>query len=91
MPETSNQKEILRNSGRNTTQPNTTQIRTQEEKMNEVIIKRIMSEKKTVLSSIWNQDWKTVWAETKKQKAKQKNPNNITKLNYLIYAGAKLV
>ena len=33
---------------------------TQEKKMNIEIIKRIMSEKKTILSSLRNHDWKTV-------------------------------
>ena len=36
------------------------QILTQEEKMNIEIMKRIMSEQKTALPSLGNQDWRTV-------------------------------
>ena len=61
--------------------------------MNIEEIKRIMSEKKTTLPSLRNQDWK------KSQSRNWKNnliintylTNNITELNELIYAGAKLV
>ena len=51
-----------------------------------------MSEKKT-LPSIRNQDWKTVKCKAEKVKDLLTNipTNDITKLNYLIYAEAKLV
>ena len=56
-------------------------------------MKRIMSEKKTALPSLRNQDWKTVKAETEKINDILSNisTNDITELNDLIYAGAKLV
>ena len=64
--------------------------------MNIDIIKRIMTEKKTTLPSLRNQCWKTVKAETEKNKNKNElltniSTNNITELNKLIYTGAKLV
>ena len=61
--------------------------------MNEEILKRILSEKKIVLPSLRNQDWKTVKAETVKINDLITNipNNNITELKNLIYAGAKLV
>ena len=63
-PETPEQTQTLRNSIWKTTHPNTTkQALTQED-----IMKRIMSEKKTTLPSLRNQNWKTVKAETKKKK-----------------------
>ena len=43
-----------------------------------------MSSEKTTLPSLRNIDWKTLKIETNKI-------NNITELNELIYAGAKLV
>ena len=55
------------NNYRKTTYPNTMeQTLTLEEKRNIVIIKRIMSEKKTTLPSLRNQDWETVKVETEK-------------------------
>ena len=71
----------------------TTQTLTQEEKMNAEIIKRIMSEKKTSLPSVRNQDWRTIKSETEKINDLLTNipANNIMKLNDLIYAGAKIV
>ena len=70
-----------------------TQTLTQEGKMNVDILKRIISEKKTTLTSLRNQDWRTVKYETEKVKDLLTNImiNDITKLNDLIYAGAKLV
>ena len=44
----------------------TTQTQTQEEKMNIEKLKRVMSEKKTRLPSLRNQDWKIIKAETEK-------------------------
>ena len=55
-------------------------------------MKRILPEKKTVLLSIRNQNWKIVKAETEKINIYLTNiPKNTTELNDLIYAGAKLV
>ena len=85
-PESSNRIETPSNSNRNTIHPNTTeQTLTQEEKMNIVIMKRIMSKKKTTLPSLSNQDWKTVKAETEKVNKLLTNvsTNNITELNEL--------
>ena len=52
-----------------------------------------MSEKKTTLPSLWNQNWRTVKYETKKVNDLLTNisTNDITELNDLIYAEAKLV
>ena len=48
-------------SNRNTTHPNTMEpILTKEEKIKVVILEKIMSEKKTTLRSLRNQDWKKV-------------------------------
>ena len=54
--------------------------------------KRIMSEKKTKLQSLRNQDWKTVKAKTEKiNKSWTHNyTNNITELNELIYERSKV-
>ena len=56
-------------------------------------MKRIKSEKKNAMTSLRNQNWKAVKAETEKIKDLLTNipTNNITELNDLIYAGAKLV
>ena len=52
-----------------------------------------MSEKKTTLPSLRNQDWRTVKSETEKVNDLLTNipTNDITELNDLIYTGAKLV
>ena len=52
-----------------------------------------MSEKKTILPFLSNQDWRTVKSDTKKVNDLFTNisTNDITELNDLIYAGAKLV
>ena len=57
-----------------------------------MIIKRIMSEE-TIISSLKNQDWKTVKVETEKinKSSTHISMNNITELSELIYAGVKLV
>ena len=64
------------------------QTQTQEEKI-VYTIRRIMSEKKTTLPSLWNQ----VKSETEKVNDLLTNSpiNDIIELNDLIYAGAKLV
>ena len=51
----------------------------------------MIPEKKTTLPSLRNQDWKIIKAETEKVKELSTHipTNNITKLNELIYAGAK--
>ena len=56
-------------------------------------MKRIMSEKMITLPSLRNQDWKTLKVETEKTNKLWTNilTNNITELNGLIYARAKLV
>ena len=53
----------------------------------------MMSEKKATLPSLRNQGWKNVKVETEKVNSLLKNipTDNITELNDLIYAGAKLV
>ena len=60
--------------------------------MNKENFKRIMSEKKTRLPSVKNQDQRTVTAETEKinELLTHMLTNNITELNELINAGAKL-
>ena len=52
-----------------------------------------MSEKKTTLPSLRNQDWRTIKFETEKVNDLLTNipTNEITELDDLIYAGAKLV
>ena len=69
-----------------------TQTLTQEEKTNIDIVRRIMSEKKTTLPSLRDQDWRTVKSETEKVNDFLINipRKDITELNDLIYAGAKL-
>ena len=46
-----------------------------------------MSENKTTLPSVRNQAWKTLKAETEKINDLLTSNENITELNYLIYAG----
>ena len=61
--------------------------------MNVANPKKIVSEEKTWLPSLRKQNCKTVKTETKKisELLKHISKNNITKLNELIYAGAKLI
>ena len=56
-------------------------------------LKRIMSEKKTGLPSLRNQDWRTIKTKTEKinKLLTHISTNYITELNELISAGAKLV
>ena len=65
---------------------------TQEDKINVEVIKKIMVQKKTTFLSLWNQDWEKVKVETGGVKKLLINipTNNITELNELIYARAKL-
>ena len=90
--ETPNQNQMLNDNDWNTANT-TTQTLTQEEKINVEVMKRIMSEKKTTLSSLRSKDWGTVKSETEKVNDLLKNipTKNITELNDLIYSGAKLV
>ena len=65
--EISKRNEPQSNNIRNTTRPNCTeQSLTQEVNVNIKILRRIMSGKKTRLSLLRNQDYKTVKAETEK-------------------------
>ena len=56
-------------------------------------LKRILNSEKITLPSLRNTEWITVKAETNKvnQLLTCISTNNITKINELIYAGAKLV
>ena len=63
--EHSNKTESHSSSNRNNTHPMTEKTLMQEEKqINIETIKRMKSEKKTSLLSIWNQDWKSDQVET---------------------------
>ena len=55
-------------------------------------MKRIICEKKTTFTSLWNQPWRIVKSETEKINDLVTNipTKNITELNDLINAGAKL-
>ena len=66
---------------------------TQEEETNMNIIRRIMSENKTTLPSLRNQDWRTVKSKTANVNDLLTNipTNDITELKFLIYARAKVV
>ena len=61
--------------------------------MNVKNLKKIMTEKKTELSSLRNQVWRTVKAEAEKinELSTHIPTNNITELHELINSGAKLV
>ena len=62
-------------------------------KLNLENLERIMNSKTTTLPSLRNTEWRTVKKEMNKinQVPPYTSTNNITKLNELIYAGAKLV
>ena len=95
----SNEKEPQTSTNENTTLPNDTLLNNQEEtlsqeqKVNLENVKRIMNSEKTILPSLRNIEWKTLKIETNKIKniLPYIPTNNITGLNELIYAGAKLV
>ena len=63
------------------------------EKTNIDAIRGIISEKKTTLPSLRNQDWRTVKSKTEKVNDLLTNipTNDITELNDWKYAGAKLI
>ena len=65
---------------------------TREDKINVELIKKVITEKKTILPFVRNQNWKKHKRETEKVNKPLPNipTDNITKLNNLIYAGAKL-
>ena len=95
----SNEKELQTSTNENTTLPNDTlsnnqeETLSQEQKVNLENVKRIIDSEKTILPSLRNIEWKTFKRETNKiNRILPYIPtNNITELNELIYAGAKLV
>ena len=95
----SNEKEPQASANENTTLPNDTlsnnqeETLSQEQKVNLENVKRIINSEKTILPSLRNIEWKTLKIETNKINHIQPYipTNNITELNELIYAGAKLV
>ena len=94
----SNEKEPQASANKNTTLPNDTlpnnqETLSQEQKANLENVKRIMNSEKTILPSLRNIEWKTLKTETNKINhiLPYIPTNNITELNELIYAGAKLV
>ena len=95
----SNEKELPTPANEKTTLPNDTlpsnqeETISQEQKINLENVKRIMSSEKTILPSLRNREWKTLKIETNKINhiLPYIPTNNITELNELIYAGAKLV
>ena len=94
-----NSNELPTSENGNTTQPNNKQPNnpketlSQELKVNLENVKRIMNSKKTTLLSLRNIEWRPVKTETNKinQVLPYISTNNITGLNEVIYAGAKLV
>ena len=78
----------------NTAQPNNPeQTLSKEQKLNLENLKRMLNSEKTILPLLRNIEWRIVKAETNKvnQVLTYISTNNITELNELIYAGAKLV
>ena len=75
----------------NTTHPNTIKHIITEDNSNIKLIKTTITEKKSTLSSLWNQDWINVTVENQKVNKLLFNipEQNITELNELIYGGAK--
>ena len=95
----SNEKEPQTSVNENTTLSNDTlsnnqeETLSQEQKLNLENVRRIMNSERTSLPSLRNIEWKTLKIETNKinHKLSYIPTNNITVLNELIYAGAKLV
>ena len=95
----SNENELPTSENENTTLPNDTlpsnheETLSQEQKINLENVKRIISSEKTTRPSLRNIEWKTFKIETNKINRIQPYipTDNITELNELIYAGAKLV
>ena len=97
--EQSNKKQPQTLANENTSLPNDTlpnnqeETLSQEQKINLENVKRIMNSEKTILPSLRNIEWKTLKTETNKINhiLPYMPTNNITELNELIYARAKLV
>ena len=95
----SNENELPTSKNKNTTLPKDTltskheETLSQEKMINLENVKRIMNCEKTTLPSLRNIEWKTLKIETSKINhiLYYIPTNNITELNELIYAGAKLV
>ena len=95
----SNEKEPQTLANENTTLPNDTLPNNQEETLSQEQkvylenVKRIMNSEKTIIASLRNIEWKTLKIKTNKINhiLPYITTNNITELNELIYAGAKLV
>ena len=62
----------------------------QEDRTNIELLIKTIREQKTTLPSLRNQDWKKIKLETEKVKGLQHIPTDITDLNEIIDAGAKL-
>ena len=94
-----NEKEPQTSANENTTLPNHTlsnnqeETLSQEQKVNLENVKRIMNSEKTILPSLRNIEWKTLKIKTNEINhiLPYITTNDITELNELIYAGAKLV
>ena len=94
-----NENELLTSENENTTLPNNAQPNnhketlSQEHKINLENVQRIMNWEKTSRPSLRNIEWRKLKIETEKinQILRHIPTNNITELNELIYAGAKLV
>ena len=90
----SNKKEPQTSANENTTLPNNKEeTLSQEQKVSLENVKKNMNREKTILPSLRNIEWKTLKTETNKINhiLPYIPTNNITELNELIYAGAKLV
>ena len=87
------QKHPKQNEQPNLENGNTAQQNNAQQKSFEENLKRIMNSEKTTLPSLGNIELRTVMSETNKinQVQPDTSTNNITELNELIYAGAKLV
>ena len=89
-----NRNELQSNNNRNNAHPNDReQTLTEKEETMMNNLKRIMSEKKTRLPSLRNNDWNTVKAETEKlpESSTHIPTKNIPYLEELIYAEVRLV
>ena len=95
----SNKKEPQTSANENNTLSNDTlpnnqeETLSQEQKVNLQKVKKIMNSEKTILPSLINIEWKTLKIEINKINhiLPYIPTNNITELNELIYAGAKLL
>ena len=94
----SNRNELPTSQNENATLPNNAQPSnpketSQEQKINLENVKRITNSEKATLPSLRNIEWRTLKIETNEinQVLPYISTNNLTELNELIYAGAKLV